>query len=972
MQKTFPFMHAERAAKPTVRSPFFLVAFTFFSIVALAQTQLIKDVNQTENQLYVEYANLVAASNRLFFTSQGKELWNSDGTASGTTRFKTFSTISDLTWIGSTLYFVGGTDVGRELWKSNGAGAATTRIKDIRPGQAGSDPAHLTDVNGLLFFVADDGQHGAELWKSDGTATGTVLVKDIFPGTTGSGPSQLTNVNGILYFSAEDPEHGPELWKSDGTAAGTTIVKDINPGLEGSSPESLVQMGGRLYFTAFHGPTGRELWKSNGVSSGTVLIKNFIGGSASPRITELVTMGNAIYFIVNDALWKSTGTNLGTTLVKELSPETTVVYEVVYYLTPLNGILYFMANSDLWLSDGTPVGTRTVTSMGQGEDPHFTAYNGSIYFFNYSFNDEEYMPYYYLDKMNPDGTNLSSIWNTQFFYPYDQSTTDFIPELVHANNALFFFGMPNKNQGHKLMKSDGTPEGTMVVKDTYVPTRSAYPDNLVNSNGIVYFKSQGDIAVDQFVYRTDGTNAGTFPIKRVYAYDLAVVNDDVFFTGHADHGYWQLWKTNGTATGTILMKQVKFSEWSNPENSLTGIDGALLFYNAAGELWKSNGTAGSTVLIKSFTEIRQIVSIGNEAFVLVRNGSGDDEIWKSNGTSAGTVKIETLQPATGFQTSYYFFPNSTLNGILYFFGTDINKGHEVWRSDGTASGTYRIKEIRLNSSVAFLSRVRSMTTFNNNIYFSAIGEDLKSTLYKSNGTAAGTVKIAALEVVQYVPVGEKLLLFASRIADDVSQSLWTLDGTAASPKFVKTISGESFYRGVDYEVISNVVYFSTHYGNNLWRTDGTECGTFLLPTGVNEITSLESIGNDLIFGANGEYRYGNEPYRYNIANAPPSPCATEVAFTGDASGEKIMSASETEIITSVPNPFNNDFSLRINATDQAQAHLNIYTLNGRLVESFNNLPCNTTHQLGQRWPPGMYLLSIRIGDIITSRKVIKQ
>ena len=41
-------------------------------------------------------------------------------------------------------------------------------------------PAVSTNVNGTLFFAANDGTHGRELWKSDGTAAGTVLVKDIY------------------------------------------------------------------------------------------------------------------------------------------------------------------------------------------------------------------------------------------------------------------------------------------------------------------------------------------------------------------------------------------------------------------------------------------------------------------------------------------------------------------------------------------------------------------------------------------------------------------------------------------------------------------------------------------------------------------------------------------------------------------------------------------------------------------------
>src|SRR4029450_9400382 len=99
----------------------------------------------------------------------------------------------------------------------------------------------LVNVNGTLFFTADDGVHGRELWKSDGTSAGTVMVKDIHLGVSGSFtpsfPAKLTNVNGVLYFVAGDGVHGLELWKSDGTSAGTELVKDIATGGFGSFVE---------------------------------------------------------------------------------------------------------------------------------------------------------------------------------------------------------------------------------------------------------------------------------------------------------------------------------------------------------------------------------------------------------------------------------------------------------------------------------------------------------------------------------------------------------------------------------------------------------------------------------------------------------------------------------------------------------------------------------------------------------------
>ena len=135
-------------------------------------------------------------------------------------------------------------------------------VKDIDPGPDGSDPTHLTNVNGTLYFEANDGTHGVELWKSDGTAAGTVMVKDIDPGADSSVPSDLTNVNGTLYFTADDGAHGFELWKSDGTAAGTVMVKDIERRLL-----DVDAVDGASNSTT---STARLCFRSDGTAAGTI------------------------------------------------------------------------------------------------------------------------------------------------------------------------------------------------------------------------------------------------------------------------------------------------------------------------------------------------------------------------------------------------------------------------------------------------------------------------------------------------------------------------------------------------------------------------------------------------------------------------------------------------------------------------------------------------------------------------------
>jgi ELWxxDGT repeat protein len=87
-----------------------------------------------------------------------------------------------------------------------------------------------------------------ELHVTDGTVAGTRLVKDIFPGDNlfDPKPSDLTDVNGKMFFVADDGDHGRELWISNGTAQGTRMVR--------SRPDTRVTP--TLMTRAMNGPSG--------------------------------------------------------------------------------------------------------------------------------------------------------------------------------------------------------------------------------------------------------------------------------------------------------------------------------------------------------------------------------------------------------------------------------------------------------------------------------------------------------------------------------------------------------------------------------------------------------------------------------------------------------------------------------------------------------------------------------------------
>jgi ELWxxDGT repeat protein len=199
---------------------------------------MVKDINSGSSS-GLNVMRPTSIGNTLYFIAtdgtNGYELWKSDGTSTGTVMVKDIvsgagngiQSVVNMqpTAIGNTLYFTAAdTTNGKELWKTDGTSTGTVMVKDIRAGVNSGSPAYLTVFGNTLYFTAYDGTNGIELWKSDGTSTGTVMVKDIWSGSSSSSPNSITAFDNMLCFSANDGTNGNELWCSELTSDGSGVA----------------------------------------------------------------------------------------------------------------------------------------------------------------------------------------------------------------------------------------------------------------------------------------------------------------------------------------------------------------------------------------------------------------------------------------------------------------------------------------------------------------------------------------------------------------------------------------------------------------------------------------------------------------------------------------------------------------------------------------------------------------------------
>ena len=698
-----------------------------------------------------------------FFTSYfSNQLWKTDGTTAGTEMICDLSYqlginyATQLTNVNGRLFFTSNYYYAGELYTSDGTAAGTYMVKDINP-FGSSYPSQLTGVDGLLYFAAEDGT-GKQLWISDGTDAGTYkannpgnvlvddfysvtfavknkniyfagtindgdgsrlctyntsassnnvrVVKNINPGSYSRNLYNITNVNGNLFFTVFNGTD-QVLWKSDGTTAGTMQLKNINPGGRNIYLyKHFVNANGTLLFSFYDDAHGYEIWKSDGTETGTVIVKEINTGAYSSQVANITYIGNDIsFFEATDGkkgleLWKTDGTAAGTVLVKNINT-TTSGSSNPYALTPTpdSTKLMFVATdpqygTELRITDGTEAGTHVVSDLLKGQ-----------------FSSSPWL--------------LTNFKNETWFFANILDTSN------HTTSDI--------TTTAKLCKTDGTKAGTKIlslpVLEYFLKT-IGYVSATEASSNLLYLLLYNNFTGEYELWRTDGTDAGTHAIKTnmpgYYSILLKAVDDKLFFSCYDPTYGNELFVTDGSVSGTGLVKDITPGQNSSSLFDFTSFKGKLYFtadYGYGSFLWSSDGTkAGTKQVTPALAVAGSLAETKDKLFFSAINTVGKGtELYATNGAKAYLVKDIYHGPG-----SSSIFSLTAGDDVVYFFANDGKNGTELWVSNGTNPRTHIVKDVL--AGISFFTV--NMTTVHNQLYFM-----LNDVFWQSDGTNNGTHEV---------------------------------------------------------------------------------------------------------------------------------------------------------------------------------------------------------------------------------------
>lgn len=349
--------------------------------------------------------------------------------------------------------------------------------------------------------------------------------------------------------------------------------------------------------------------------------------------------------------------------------------------------------------------------------------------------------------------------------------------------------------GRELWRTDGTTEGTVLVKDIRPGPGSSnlnlrQPTGFGNRNGLY-----------------EGAKAA-----------ILGGNTLVFVADDGQHGA-ELWRSDGTTEGTVLIRDL---------SDVESVNGPY-YYGSQGPAW--------------------LTKHANEIYFAARTPELGRELWKTDGTAVGTVLVKDILAGVGASN-----PSQILDfhDQLLFTANDGQHGNELWISDGTSEGTRQVSDNNpTGDGVSFFCGHQSCQfpltlhpTLGKAVFTGMDGTT--TTLWITDGTNEGTfpLKDSSTYSPQVSPLENKLV-FTSW--DGGSWNLWSSDGTRDGLTLLREFGQDAWLFSP--VASDNRAYFGVSgQTTGIWQTDGTPEGTFAVPnTGRHEYAAPKAIVDDTLF-----------------------------------------------------------------------------------------------------------------------------
>ncbi|WP_028978703.1 T9SS type A sorting domain-containing protein [Sporocytophaga myxococcoides] len=434
-------------------------------------------------------------------------------------------------------------------------------------------------------------------------------------------------------------------------------------------------------------------------------------------------------------------------------------------------------------------------------------------------------------------TIITFLWIGMYLNLFSQPI--FLKELPESsksffegNGNLYFFA------GDSLWKSDGTAAGTAFVKKIG-ETPVSYPrnSNALTINGANIFFTQ-DSPSTIGVWRTGGTNATTVKIRSFNSISpITSYQNNLYFA--ADDGIigGELWKLNSSfnfslvkdinpGSANSLNASLSYNDNINIQHSV--ISENILYFTASNattgvDVWKTNGTAAGTTIVKDFPNPSYLLNELNGTVYIATNyveslewDFNVSELWKSNGTAAGTTLVKKISiDGYSFGLSGGFILK---NQLAFFHPTEYST--DLYITDGTEAGTKFIKDYSPN----WRGGVLYSFVINDALLLTEGYDYFVSWISRTDGTPDGSTRLVNYNNAfsdgneEFIKVKERLLYIDANESYPDSRSeefnqLYETSGYpgAGSVRRTKDIypNGNSYPNSKNLTEVNGTLYFTT-------------------------------------------------------------------------------------------------------------------------------------------------------------------